>query len=118
MLNRFTVSQYKQFNRFKSLRRICRNIEKNTKEPYRIVECYDNLRTLCIMYKDDVIEMRKYAEYKMRKLIQEVMNSKNYHIERPQTYEEVSAELVKSCKKAIEALSRIDDVMKDEYVDR
>lgn len=114
MLNRFTVSQYKQFHKLKSLRRACKKMEESTNEPYRIVEWYNNSRTLCIIYKDDVIEMRKHAEYEMRKLIQEVMNKRSYHIERPKSYEEINAELIQNCRRAIEILERVESAIKDE----
>lgn len=113
MLNYFNVNQYKQFHRLKALRHTCKRIEKGKKDAcYRILSFDTNYDMVGVIYADEARELRKIVEYKMRKLIQEVMNNKSYHIERPHTYEEINAELVRNCKRAIEVLKKIDEVMR------
>ena len=119
MLDYFNANQYKQFHRLKALRRTCKRMEKDKKNAcYRILSFDNNLNMIGIMYADEARELRKIVEYKMRKLIQEVISNKRYRIESLKNYEEINAELVKSCKKAIEVLKKVEEVMRGDYVDK
>lgn len=113
MLNNFNASQYKKFHSLKRLRHTCRRIEKGAKIAcYRILSFDTNCDTVGVIYADEAKELRKIIEYKMRKLVQEVMSNKRYHIERLKSYEEVNAELARSCEKVIEVLGRIKNAIR------
>lgn len=115
MLNYFNVNQYKQFHRLKALRHTCKRIEKGKKDTcYRILSFATNYDMVGVIYTDEARELRKIVEYKMRKLIQEVMSNKRYYIERPKSYEEINTELVKSCEKAIEVLRKVEEVFNND----
>lgn len=119
MLDYFNANQYKQFHRLKAMRQTCKRMEKDKKDAcYRILSFDNNLNMIGIMYADEARELRKIIEYRMRKLIQEVMHNKRYRIGNLKTYEEISAELARSCERAIEVLRKIEGVTKDKYVDR
>lgn len=119
MLNYFNASQYKQFYRLKTLRRICKRIEKRKKETcYRILSFDTNCDMIGIIYADEARELRKIVDCKMRELIQEGMSDKRYRIESSKIYEEISAELARSCERAIKALRIIEEVTEGKCVDR
>lgn len=113
MLDYFNANQYKQFHRLKALRQTCKRMEKDKKDAcYRILSFDNNFNMIGIMYADEARDLRKIIEYKMRKLIQEVMSNKRHRIESLKNYEEINAELIRSCEKAIEVLKKIENVLK------
>lgn len=115
MLNYFNVNQYKQFYRLKALRHTCKRIEDGKKDTcYRILSFDTNYDMVGLIYTDEAKELRKIVEYKMRKLIQEVMNRNSSPIKKPQTYEEINAELVQNCRRVIEVLKKIDEVFNND----
>lgn len=117
MLNCFNINQYKQFHRLKALRHTCKRIEKGKKDAcYRILSFDTNYDMVGVIYENEARELRKIVEYKMRKLIQDVMNRNSSPIKKSQTYEEINAELVKSCEKAIEVLKKVEEVFNNDDI--